>query len=65
MPLLPTVTVSLAGLDVMDGGEFVGGGFGDGGGVGFVGGGGDGCSLERSTMLEHPDTNVTRIITRI
>lgn len=36
-PLLPTVTVSLAGLEVIDGGEFVGGGLGEGGGVGSAG----------------------------
>jgi hypothetical protein len=66
MPVLPTVTVSLAGLLVIEGGEFDGGGLGDGGGVGFVGGGGEGNGEDASilsarTNPEHPDMNKTGI----
>ncbi len=66
-PLLPTVTVSLAGLVEIDGGEFGGaGGLGEGAGVGFVGGGegsGEVASiLGLPTTPEHPDMNKTGIV---
>jgi hypothetical protein len=65
IPVLPTVTVSLAGFDVIDGGEFDGGGLGDGGGVGFVGGGegnGEDTSIfSLRTIPEHPEKNKTGI----
>ena len=66
-PLFPTVTVSLAGFEVIDGGEFVGGGLGEGGGVGFVGGGGEGSGEVASifalpTVPEHPDVTKTGIV---
>jgi len=61
-PLFPTVTVSLAGFVVIDGGETgVGGGVGSGGGVGDGGagdeGGDDGDVFAVPTTLEHPDRN--------
>lgn len=64
IPLLPTVTVSLAGLLVNDGGEFDGGGSGEEGGVGLVGGGGIGelaSIFAPRTIPEHPDMNKTGI----
>jgi hypothetical protein len=64
MPLLPTVTVSLAGLVVIDGGEFAGGGLGDGGGEGSVGGGGNEADSIFALLRvpEHPDMNKTGIV---
>lgn len=66
-PLFPTVTVSLAGLVVIDGGEFVGGGLGKGGGVGSVGGGvGNGDPVfVLPTTPEHADMKKTGIVRRI
>ncbi len=59
-PLLPTVTVSLAGFEVIDGGEFVGGGLGSvGGGVGDDGGDPVFALL---VIPEHPDMKNTEIV---
>jgi hypothetical protein len=65
MPVLPTVTLSLAGLLVIDGGEFDGGGLGEGGGVGSVGGGvgnEDDSIFAPLITPEHPDMNKTGIV---
>jgi hypothetical protein len=67
-PLFPTVTVSLAGFEVIDGGEFVGGGLGEGGGVGSVGGceGNEADSIFAPLITPvHPDMNKTGIVRRV
>jgi hypothetical protein len=59
------VTVSLAGLLVIDGGEFAGGGLGESGGVGSAGGEeiGEAESIFAPGKIpEHPDVNKTGIV---
>jgi hypothetical protein len=59
IPVLPTVTVSLAGFVVIDGGEFVGGdGFGGEGEVGSVG---DDPVFAPLTIPVHPEMSKTGI----
>jgi hypothetical protein len=62
IPLLPTVTVSLAGFVAIDGGEFAGGGFGEGGGVGSGGNDDVDPTFALLRIPEHPDMKKTGIV---